>query len=483
MWLVRHLDVHVTVGSSWPFDRTSLAVTHAVTAAVRRTVTDVDDRVNVLWFPDQASFLARFFNDVAEDRMTDRWEYRHLLDERQSRSETVASQFVRSSSAALDALRQMSPDQRLAVVNILSPDDARTVLVALASTAGDGHPKGFEALVDAMAELSALSRLPAQSNVTALAIFVSAVCLRGAPPSPWTASRATEAAAIIDVLRNARTGERDGLADAIITGAWDAISRDQLSALAGLATWPDDARRAAVATALPESDSSGASLPREGDVSTRLGGMFLLLPIIDEFPLDIISTWPDLNGIPPRRVIRFLALVSALGAPRNAAAAADAVLRWVVDIPSQLTSNEISGWINDRTTKELDTVLAGVGSFLRSHDVQQEFISPSALDEQYAAVGPPFGMTNHATHVVGKAGAAVARVLAGRLPGLAKSSLSYIWTNILDFDARITTGEEQHIVTVSDPPLHLLLSMTGLNQRRFVLEGQKGHEWVLTRTA
>src|SRR6266540_2043939 len=73
--------------------------------------------------------------------------------------------------------------------------------------------------------------------------------------------------------------------------------------------------------------------------------MFLLLPLLEELPWEAMTAgWPDLDGIAPSLLARFLALVGTLGADRNSVAVLDPVLRLALGLPPALGVPGINGW-------------------------------------------------------------------------------------------------------------------------------------------
>jgi hypothetical protein len=105
------------------------------------------------------------------------------------------------------------------------------------------------------------------------------------------------------------------------------------------------------------------------------------------------------------------------------------------------------------------------------------------LDEQarYTTLGAPFDVAPSARDTLMLAAQALGRELAWRLPGFSRSTLPYLWENVLSFSAEVETEPERFVVHVGDPPLHLVLSLAGLNRLRFRLDTTGDREWVLTR--
>jgi len=100
---------------------------------------------------------------------------------------------------------------------------------------------------------------------------------------------------------------------------------------------------------------------------------------------------------------------------------------------------------------------------------------------RYATLGEPFELSPGVTDLFLVAAQALGRELAWRLPGFSRSTLPYLSDNVLQFEASVDVDPGRYVVRVGDPPLHLLLSLAGMNRSRFHLEATGDREWVLTQ--
>lgn len=66
------------------------------------------------------------------------------------------------------------------------------------------------------------------------------------------------------------------------------------------------------------------------------------------------------------------------------------------------------------------------------------------------------------------------RALARRLPGFARSSLPYLYDNFLDFGATVEAEEGCYVVRLQRPPLHVVLTMTGMARNHYRLSWLDG---------
>ena len=61
------------------------------------------------------------------------------------------------------------------------------------------------------------------------------------------------------------------------------------------------------------------------------------------------------------------------------------------------------------------------------------------------------------------------RGMAWRLPGFAGSNLPYLSKNFLEFAATLDEDPARRVARVGRPPLHLILSMTGMTRQAYRL--------------
>jgi hypothetical protein len=71
------------------------------------------------------------------------------------------------------------------------------------------------------------------------------------------------------------------------------------------------------------------------------------------------------------------------------------------------------------------------------------------------------------------------RGLAWRLPGFAGSNLPYLSRNFLEFAATIEADDARHVVRIGRPPLHLILSMTGMTRQSYRLSWRDERPFAL----
>jgi hypothetical protein len=558
VWRIRRLDVRTSVAASSTPGRVANLLAAAVAAALERTLERGSDGDGVLWYPDRAAFLARFLVDCADGRAAGRWQYGEFGDlTGASSSAAIRDAVSREPGTAIDAMVRLGPADLRRLLRHLAPPDSDAVLDALARVtapdAGDPAPL----VVGALRRLLDRSALPHEAHAAALAVFLEVARHDGSPPSARTAPRARESARLAAALRAGRPEEAERLGEALAVGAWRAVGAHEMGRLSELVAWPADARRDAVGLLVRARSGAPGRVPGPPPslMATDLGGMFLLLPLLEEFPLrSATASWPGLDGMDGCRLADYLAVIGALGADRGAAAVLDPMLRLALGVPPEIDAEAIARWsrgvppiaivranrgfvaglrrlgtaagavtiapqgervvaVDGRRGIWLGTappapasirdlvasIEAGLGEPAavagseawieaclqpeRAHPDPPDSWLLARLEEQarYAALGPPFDLAPAVRDMLMLGAQALGRDLAWRLPGLTRSSLPYLWENVLSFPATVSVEPDRFVVRMGDPPFHVVLSLAGMNRRTFLLDATGDSEWVLTR--
>jgi hypothetical protein len=556
VWLIRRLDVRVSVGASSTPRGIAKAVAAAVAGALARTFEEGADGANVVRFPDRATFIGRLLSDCARDRTARRWEYGEFGEVlRGPPSTAIRSILATEPGTALDALIRMGAGDLRVVLASLSPEDAGAVLESLRGESGSIRGDPAHGVVEALRVLLPRSELSSDPHPAALALFLEVARTVGGRPPVGTAARAREVSRLAAALRSATPEESRKLARALAEGDWHRVDAHTLGGLTELVSWPSAIRRDVVRCLSEGLSGESAQDHRTDHMSTDLGGMFLLLPLLDEFPWPAATaSWPYIGAADPSRLLRYLTLVAVLGRERNPAAAGDAVLRLALGLPAEVGTRSIYRWaqgVSEGTARRSAQMMtarlhrlgkvsgevalapladgvvavdgargiwlgtapgdpASIRTLIASIDAAVERpvgvaasepwieacidpgrMHPRPIDERflirldesanYATVGAPFELPPAVRDMVMVAAQTLGRELAWRLPGFSTSTLPYLWDNFLSFAAEISFEPHQIVVHVGDPPLHLVLSLAGLNRRHFHLDATGEREWVLTR--
>ena len=204
---------------------------------------------------------------------------------------------------------------------------------------------------------------------------------------------AREAAELAITIACASNDTFEQIATAVELGDWGALVRVSgaraMEALAGIVAWPPLARTDLVRLVTDARSGRTADALTTDTATTPLGGMFLLLPLLEEFPwAAAVATWPDLEGTASEALAQYLAVAGALGPARHAAAARDAVLRRALGIPEGVDAAAISSWARSVPPGAVDAFSAVWRIAAPSDDDTLEFVLgvPFALPASFRAV-------------------------------------------------------------------------------------------------
>jgi hypothetical protein len=88
-------------------------------------------------------------------------------------------------------------------------------------------------------------------------------------------------------------------------------------------------------------------------------------------------------------------------------------------------------------------------------------------DLDYLSLPRTLGVRRGVDLALSIAAQGVLRCFAWKLPGFSRSSLPYLASNFLNCTAAVEQATDRAIVRLGRPPLHVILSMTGLNRTTY----------------
>jgi hypothetical protein len=181
---------------------------------------------------------------------------------------------------------------------------------------------------------------------------------------------------------------------------------------------------------------------------TRFGGLLMLLPHIPQPDPDALPEGPGSRT----GLVGLIALPALLGSAESAAALHDPVLRGLFAVDPRATLDDLAEWLGQIAPQ----VLPRPRRSLQGSKLPPAF---SRFPEQ-----------NRRIREIGLAGLAD---FARRLPGLAAASLPFLKVNVFGVGASVTAAETGFRATLDRSPLDVLLSISGLADRRIALpDGQ-----------
>jgi len=469
LWFIDRIALHVCARDSVG-DRASADLLAGEVARALRAVLNGDrSQGGVRWFPDRTDYLAHWLTDLSTGHAGERWEYATLGAGDFSSALRERSQ---AEPGAVRAALRSLPDAEIdRMIELLTPSDAAVIVHAVGTGAGSVDRV---ALAGVVSQLWRAARLPHDPRRATLAVLLQ-LSTPDHPPNPASAGAIRDLVMLCAALRQCDPAGRGALLAAARTAdarTLAALGHHELAA--AWASWPDADRRAAVAV-LAADTATFAPQPER----TRLGGLFLLLPLLAELPLVAATEgWPVVSAGDREHRADAAALIGGLAIGAVLGVGVD-----VLDDPWALLAlglprdigRHVVAWSNRVT--ELETGLFAT-CFVASIKCR-EAATTGDLTDPSLLLDPP--LQPRVAHVVRVAAAVLARELSHRLPGQAHSGLDYLRRNVLRCGARVGADHAAIVVELDPPPLAVLLSLTGMDRRRFTLPATGERPWVLTR--
>ncbi|MBB2890224.1 hypothetical protein [Flexivirga oryzae] len=477
LWFIDRVDTRVCARAGLGERTSADLLAGGISRAVRAVLDGGVGQDGVRWFPDRTAYLAQWVTDLSTGHAHGRWEYAQLGTG--DFSPTLRERVEAEPRAVLAALRSLPDTEIERLVTLLTPPDAARIAHAVAIGTG---PADRVDLARTVAELWRSGRLPRDPRRATVAVLLHASAV-GELPDPGSAAAARDLVGLCSALRQCDPRRRTALLAA--AGAADARTLAAFGhgdLAASLTSWPDDDRRAAVAVLAAGAAPGTASGTGPGPERTPFGGLFLLLPLLAELPLaDATAGWPD--ALPPDRrddagrgtpaeLTGALALGAVLGIGLDVLS--DPWTRLALGLPPDI-SRHVVGWSNRVTTSGTDQFTDRFADLIERRNIADtgDLAEPSLL------LDPP--LAPHVARSMRLAAAVLTRELSHRLPGQARASLDHLRRNVLACGATVHADDAAIVVELDPPPLAVLLSLTGMNRRRFTLPATGERPWVLTQ--
>jgi hypothetical protein len=447
VWIVRRLDLSILTAADAPPDDLATGVAAALGRALAATLSGDGDGMNAIRFPRRAVYVAQFAADLAGGDAWRRWYYAPFSGlQPLPASAAIRTVLTQDPEVGRDALHTLD-DRRLSeIARCLTTHDERAVIEACAALASDAAAAAPADLVAACARASRM-RLPRGRALVAIVRARAAV-----PPSLLQVIEAIlEAFAAVDLCMST---DRAAVTTAVRRVLAARLPERLPQALRPLA---HQGTRLIVDAALGDSTvrrDDGLAIAPPGPLFTRFGGIGLLLRDLDALPwTEWTSDWP----VPPRgsaaTVLKWLTACVCAGHPHVRDMFADDVWRGLFGVPSGLSLAAMSSWLRDTGPVRRRALLREASP-----------VSMAAADRRWLSVPRRTGIDASWSLALSVLSARVFRRFAARLPGFADSTAEYLWRNVLDFDATVEIDGERVVVQCGRPPLHLVLTITGMTR-------------------
>ncbi len=340
-WLIRSLDVELDVNIAWDQEQLARAFASRIARSLATSVQGGSDGENTLWFPNRAAYLARFLTDLAERRAWGKWCYEGFEGLRSlPLSAALRSVVCEQPATSREALRLLHPFELDNLFRALSAQDARRILDRFAETDASGDDLGcFQAV------WSIWTFQAGEDWSNALRLYLDA----GRENVGGLSLRAA-ALALLRLQRRLSNGKASLitiLTSGDIAALYESVGASDAELLAPLMRCPSEWIREVSAQLLARNTDSVAAetAASPGPRHTVFGGLFLLLPLIDELPLEEATHgWPDTEDVSAVALARFLLLIKSCGQSRAHQVFNDFLLRDLLGIPPAFSVDALADW-------------------------------------------------------------------------------------------------------------------------------------------
>ena len=362
---IRQLTLPLAVNAAWEAEQVASQWAGQITRRLVMAFTTAGE--DMVYFPDRAAYLARFLVDLAEGTAWGRWYYRTFEGLRALPTSTaIRTALSETPEDGLNALLSMDSRQAARVIDSMSQADAFRALQAM-QRLGNGKDEAASLVALWQAWDTTLSHAQAGAASEAQAAFKLFLGTARARPELAGASLVRCALALLRLARLLNQGSRQGrqkLLHALQNGDKAALFLEagtgDASVLQPLLVATSEwlATVGGRLTEHQQLDFYPDTTPGQLR-GTLLGGLFLLLPFLDEFPVEQATAgWPSLDGLPPARLMRLLLSMKCLGREHAWAALHDPLLRDLLGIPPEVTPRRLKRWQFHLPPARLDSLLA-----------------------------------------------------------------------------------------------------------------------------
>ena len=341
---IKRLDLSIDVNAGW--DAECLA-RHLAKSTIQHLYAEVGsggNSSNVVRFRNPAEYLASFLSDLVQDQAWSKWYYEPFDGVRAlPLSAAVRTVLCNQADYALEALHRMDHHNLRGMLTSLTRADCERIIESLAAEgSASDQDADYEAVGATLRQLfyADVRRLTAENG--ALWLFVETTRRNTACVDRSVGEAAYAMCQCMQYIDDTSARDRDRLLHVLKTGD---LSWVDASVIAKAANWLVPLLSRSVAWRMEFVDllvHEGRS-PAQGQgeclKSTPFGGIFFLLPLFAELPLEAhITNERHIDGVAIEAVLRLLILAKVYGHQDAVAVARDPVVQELCGIPPSIMS-------------------------------------------------------------------------------------------------------------------------------------------------
>jgi len=398
VWLIRRLDLEVATNIAWERDQIARSITTQLWRTLGSALEDGEDQANVRRFPDRAAYLASFLYDLALGVAWGCWYYESFVGlQLLPTSAALRTAICERPEIGRAALQRLTDEELLLVLRALGTQDARRILNNLAETVPTCDESGCSQTAW-VAWQTIEERLFSLGDewLQGLYLFLAAGRKQADAAGPVLRNASLALVKLAVMLARDPAEQSGRLLTALTSGdiaeLYAVAGATDSECLLPLLDCPPAWVREVVQTLITRNtgqETTENTTTRERRF-TAFGGLFLLLPILDELPLiEATRDWPHADEAAATSLVRFLMLVKCCGQDRARRAFNDPLLRDLLLIPPEVSPEVIRKWQAQITVTHLRAMIRTLTEWQRSRgaiDAARQVLACGFLSDRPVAI-------------------------------------------------------------------------------------------------
>lgn len=368
LWFINRLDVVADVNVAWEPHQLGHCLAVRTAQSLCAELAAAANGGNVIRFSSPAEYLAAFLTALAQGRAWNNWYYDSFDGLRMlPTSAALRTAVCRDVSTGLVALHLLQPAALKGILLQLTDADAERIFQTFANELDASEDDSdFDHLETLLANLQKILLEEWSDEKASLLLYIEVSRERGLE-GRYALAQAMRAIVVLSRCLNRSSGsQRDRLLNTLRLANGDIASLYQTvgPAAAERMTPLLSLRNSSLLKILDVvSDRPKSFYQEEASLAlrdTRFGGVFFLLPLIDQLPLsEATEGWPDADGAGAEAMIRWLILLKCFGKNRSFAAARDPLIQELASLPPDSLSRErVHEWQRRITPNSLGLFLS-----------------------------------------------------------------------------------------------------------------------------
>lgn len=349
LYFIKRLDVSMDVNVGWEAEQLARHFAKRTIQHLYAEVGSAGNGSNVVRFRNPAEYLASFLSDLVQGQAWTKWYYSPFDGVRVlPLSAAIRTVLENHAAHALSALHALDSQGLRQLFTSLTRADSERIVESLAGETSTGDQAvAYHSVTEALKDLpyAELKRLSPESGTLWLYIETR----RDLSLSNRFVSEAAYAVCrCVHHINEASARDRERLFHMLKTGD---LSKVDASVIAKAADWlvpllsrPEAWRTEFVNLLVHEgrSPAQGQSGSGEPIQSTPFGGIFFLLPLFAELPLEAyLPNTRDIDGVAIEAVLRLLILTKVYGGQEAVAVSRDPVVQELCGVPPGAVSRSL----------------------------------------------------------------------------------------------------------------------------------------------